>query len=333
MSVDTEPTISWKTTWTILRQAFNQWMQDGAFSLAAALAFYAAISLAPLVTISLSFASMFYGEEALQGELVEQVQTYVGEPGAEVIQNILASASQRGSGLSAWISLGMLLIGSSAVFAQLQYSLNTVWNVTPRPDASWWHTIKIRLISIALVFAIGLLLLAFTIGGAVLSAVANFVTGLSAPGMEFLWQTIVFLIGVAIFTGLFAALYKYLPDAVIGWRDVWVGALATSVLFNLGRLAIGLYLGKSAPGSAYGATGSLVVLLLWLFYSALILFLGAEFAQVYARHCGRRIRPAENAYRTSVVALPVDDDGNPILDRETRKEVKERVECPPEETE
>ncbi|RYD61106.1 MAG: hypothetical protein EOP84_36140, partial [Verrucomicrobiaceae bacterium] len=148
-----------------------------------------------------------------------------------------------------------------------------------------------------------------------------------------LWQGGVFLLGVAVFTVLFAALYKFLPDAVIAWRDVWVGALVTSVLFNIGRLAIGLYLSKSAPGSPYGATGSLVVLLLWIYFSALILFLGAEFAQVYARHFGRRIRPAKHAYRTSVVALPVDDEGHPILTRETRNEVKDRVECPPDCTE
>jgi membrane protein len=319
-----------KTTWTILSQVLRQWQQDGAFALAAALSFYAIISLAPLVTMSLSFASMFYGEEALRGELVVQVKEYVGEPGAEVIQNILANATKRASGFSAWMSLGILLVGASAVFAQLQYSLNTIWNVALRPDSSWWPTIKTRLVSIALVFGIGLLLLVFTIGGAVLSRVADFVTRMPAPGMEFLWQSVAFLVGVAVFTLLFAALYKFLPDALIGWRDVWVGALATSVLFNLGRLAIGLYLGKSAAGSAYGAAGSLIALALWIFYSALILFFGAEFAQVYARHCGRRIRPAKNAYRTSTVALPVDDDGNPILDRETRQEVKERVECPPD---
>ena len=148
--------------------------------------------------------------------------------------------------------------------------------------------------------------------------------------MAFVWQATNFLIGIAVFTVVFAALFKLLPDAIILWRDVWVGAFVTSVLFNLGRLAIGFYLGKTAPGSAYGATGSLVVVLLWIYYSASILFLGAEFTQVFARQLGRGIRPAAHAYRTSTVALPIDEEGNPVLNPQARQEVKARVECPPD---
>ena len=303
-----------KTTWEILRQTFRQWRQDEAFMLAAALAFYAAVSLAPLVTMSLSFASVFYGEEALRGELVTQVRGYTGKSGAEVIQNILASAHRHGSGGPAGLSVGLLLVGASAVFAQLQRAMNRVWNVSPKPGRPWFQLLRVRLLSVALVLGVGALLIAFTAAGALLSGVGNFVTHLPAPGVAMLWQAVNFLLGVTVFTGLFAALFKLLPDAIIRWRDVWVGALATALLFNVGRLGIGFYLGRYAPGSAYGATGSLVVLLLWLYFSALILFLGAELTQVLARRLGTRIRPAEHAHRVSVRALPVDDDGNPILE-------------------
>ena len=320
-----------KAAWQTVSQALKQWQQDKAFVLAASLAFYSAISLAPLLTMSLSFASIFYRQDtALREQLVAQLGYYIGTAGADVAEAILSNASERGSGVSALFSIVMLLVGASAVFAQLQMSLNAVWNVAPKPKRPWAHTLKVRLVSVALVLGIGALLLAFTVAGAVLAGVSDFVTGFSAPGVELLWQLVNFLVGVAAFALLFAALFKFLPDAIIRWRDVWLGALITSVLFNLGRLAIGLYLGKAAPGSAYGAAGSLVALLLWLYYSALILFLGAELTQVLARRFGRRIRPAAYAYRTSTLALPVDDDGNPILHREAREEVKERVEGPPE---
>lgn len=229
-----------KAAWDIIRQALRQWQQDGAFVLAAALAFYTAISLAPLVTMSLSFASVFYGEEALRGELVTQVERFTGAAGAEVIQAILANARAQGTGVSQIFSIVMLLVGASAVFAQLQTALNTVWNVAPEPDRPWTHSVRVRLVSVALVLGIGVLLLAFTLAGAVLSGVAGYVTSLAAPGVELLWQGVNFVLGLAVFSLLFAALFKFLPDAVIRWRDVWLGALITSTLFNLGRLAIGI---------------------------------------------------------------------------------------------
>lgn len=319
------PRITMKTVWEILRKTFGQCRDDGALVQAAALAFYAAISLAPMVTIILAFASLFYGEVALRGELVAQVKRYVGPSGAEVIQDILVNARRSGSDRFTIVSVGILLAGSSAVFARLQKALNTVWNVAPKPHRRWQHTLKARLVSVALVLGIGMLLLAFTLAGVVLSGVANFVTRLSIPGAQTLWQSVNFLLGVAACTGLFALLLKFLPDAVIRWRDVWLGALATSTLFNVGRLGIGFYLGRFAPGSAYGTAGSLFAVLLWLFYSAVILLFGAELTQVLARRFGTRIRPAAHAHRTSTLALPVDDDGNPLLPEEARAAVRERV--------
>lgn len=298
-----------KTAWEIIRAAARQWQEDRSLMLGAALAFYVAVSLAPLVTISLALASAAYGEEALQGHLVWQVQRYVGPAGAEVIQEILANTRERRWGWAPAFSFLTLLLGASASFVQLQRALNAVWNVEPSPGRPWRHTVRARLMAVLLVAATGVLLILFTLGGAVLSAVAGFVYGLSAPWVETFWQGLNFLLGVLVFTGIFGALFKVLPDAVIRWRDLWAGALFTSVLFNGGRLLVGLYLGKWAPGSAYGSAGSLVAVLLWLYFSALILLLGAEFTQVYARRLGARIRPVRHARRVRLVPVEVDEEG------------------------
>lgn len=309
-----------RTFWTVAKQSVRQWLADDAFSLAAALSFYTVISLAPLVTLSLAVASLFYGERAVRGQLVEQIEHVVGEPGAEVIQGILAHAHAMRPGLMGLVSVVILLVGASFVFVQLQRSLNAVWNVAPRPDLTWRYTLKGRLLSMLLVLCLGLLLLLVTIAATAL----EYVTAL-VPAVGIVWHGVNFLAGIALVTLLFAALFKLLPDAVVAWRDVWVGALVTALLFEIGRHALAVYLGRSAPGSAYGASGSLVALLLWIYYSALIILLGAEFAQVYARRFGHRIRPSVHAYRTTHIRLPVDDEGRPQLDENLRKLIREHV--------
>jgi membrane protein len=318
-----------KTLWSILKQAFQQLQEHRAFELAAALAFYSAISLAPLITVILSVATFFYGAEAVRGELMHQVEYLLGSQGAEVVQTILANAKQTGSGLFGIIGLVTLLVSASAVFIQLQSALNTIWEVAPRPDLSWKYTIRLRLVSMALVAGAGIFLILLVILSAVLAAVAKFIAEVT-PSLQSLLGLVDFIVSIGVLTFLFAMIFKILPDAVIRWKDVWLGALTTAILFALGKLAISLYLGKSAPGSAYGAAGSLIALLLWIYYSALILFFGAELTQVYARRIGERIQPAPHAQRVSTMALPVDDDGNPILRREEREEVKQPVKGPPE---
>jgi membrane protein len=189
---------------------------------------------------------------------------------------------------------------------------------------SFWYTVKLRLLSMGLVLSVGFVLLITMVLSAVLSAVQDFVADLS-PAAGALWQSGDFVVGVVVAALLFAAVFKLLPDAKIAWKDVWVGAFITSLLFNFGRLAIGYYLGKTAAGSAYGATGSLITLLLWIYYSSLVMLLGAEIAQVYARRFGKRIMPARHAYRISSMRLPVDEDGNPTISAAERGEVKEHV--------
>jgi membrane protein len=313
-----------KTLWSILKQAVRQLQEDRAFELAAGLAFYSVISLAPLITVILSVATFFYGAEAVRGELMHQVEYLLGSQGAELVQTILANAKQGGSGIFGIVGLVMLLISASAVFIQLQSALNTIWQVAPRPDLSWGYTIRLRLVSMALVVGAGMFLILLVILSAVLAAVAAFITKV-APSVQSLWGLVDLVFSIGVLTFLFAMIFKILPDAVIRWKDVWPGAFTTAILFALGKLAISLYLGKSAPGSAYGAAGSVIALLLWVYYSAVILFFGAELTQVYAGRFGTRIQPAPHAYRVSSIALPVDEDGNPILRGEKREEVKQRV--------
>jgi membrane protein len=291
-----------RTFWKLTTETIREAQADGVFMLAAALAFYTTISLAPLVTLSLAAASVFYGEQALRGEIVQQIESLIGPAGAQVIQDILAHARKSQAGIAGIVSLAMLLFGASAVFLQLQQALNTVWNVALRPKLPWTHTLKIRAVSMAVTLGVGFLLLAATLARAIVDAAAKVVPQLDAAA-----SLAGLPIEAAVVAVVFAALFKLLPDAVILWRDAWIGGAATAALFEIGRFALGIYLDKAAPGSSYGASGALVALLLWIYYSALIVLIGAEFSQVYAKQCGTPIRPSAHAYRL--------DEGDPAAVR------------------
>lgn len=281
---------------SILKQSASEFSKDRAMELGAALSFYAVISLAPLVTVVLGIAGMVMGDEAARGGLVHQIEGMVGKKGAEAIQGILGSQTEEQSGIMALVSGVVLLIGASAVFVQLQSALNVIWNVQQKPSLGILYTIKLRLLSMGLVVSIGFLLLVSLVVSTGLAALGNFLSGL-APGMEVLWLVVNFVVALAVVTALFAALFKVLPDAEISWHDVWIGAFVTALLFTIGKFGIGLYLGNSSTASAYGAAGSMIILLLWIYYSSLILFFGAEFTQVYARTLGSRIVPSDHAVR------------------------------------
>jgi membrane protein len=265
---------------------------DGAFMLAAALSFYTAISLAPLVTLSIAAASVFYGEQALRGEIVQQIESLVGPSGAQVIQDILIHARKSQAGIAGIVSLAILLFGASAIFLQLQQALNTVWDVALRPKLPWTHTLKVRGLAMAVALGVGFLLLAATMARAGVDAAAKLM-----PQLDTVVTWTALPLEAVVVALVFTALFKFLPDAVILWRDAWIGGIVTAVLFEIGRFGLGIYFDKAAPGSTYGASGALVVLLLWIYYSALILLLGAEFSQTYARHCGTPICPSAHAYR------------------------------------
>jgi membrane protein len=280
----------------VFKQAAADWSEDKASRLAAALAYYTIFSIAPLLLIAIAVAGMVFGEEAARGQIVGQIQELIGPQGAEAIQGMIANAGQnKGQGtVATLIGIALLLFGASGVFAALQDSLNTIWEVAPKPDQGIWATIRTRFLSFGMVLGIGFLLLVSLLLSAALTGAAKMVSGYIANN-EALLQVLNLGVSFVVITLLFAALYKYLPDAKIRWKDVWIGAIVTSLLFGLGKYLIGLYLGHSSTSSTFGAAGSLVVLLIWVYYSAQIFFFGAEFTQAYANRYGTRVQPSDHA--------------------------------------
>ncbi len=284
-----------KTAFRLLKETFDEWSEDKAPRLAAALAYYTAFSIAPLLVIIIAVAGLAFGQEAARGQIVSQVQGAIGQESAQVLEEIIANAYQPDVGIFATIiGIVTLVLGAAGFFGQLQDALNTIWEVAPKPGQSILAMIRQRFISFTMVLGIGFLLLVSLVLSTALSAASNFVNGF-LPQTEFIAQLINFVISFGAITLLFAMIYKILPDVEIAWRDVWVGAAMTALLFTIGRFLLSLYLGNTGTSSAYGAAGSFVVLLLWIYYSAQILLFGAEFTQVYARHYGSRIRPARDA--------------------------------------
>ncbi|AFZ18339.1 YihY/virulence factor BrkB family protein [Allocoleopsis franciscana] len=281
----------------LLKETFKEWQEDKASRLAAALAYYTAFSIAPLLIIAIAIAALVFGEEAARGGIEDQLRGLIGQQGAEAIEEMIKNSSKPAEGtIATIISVGFLLFGASGVFAQLQDSLNTIWEVAPKPGRGVMGFIKDRFLSFSMVLGIGFLLLVSLVLSAVLAGLNNILGGMM-PGLSFLWEILNFLISFGVITLLFALIYRVLPDAKIAWGDVWFGAIITALLFTIGKTLIGLYLGNSSVGSTYGAAGSFVVLLLWVNYSAQILFFGAELTQVYANKYGSHIVPTENAVR------------------------------------
>ena len=293
--------MSLKQIWRLLKETFKEWNEDKASRLAAALSYYTVFSLAPLLIITIAIAGAVFGDDAARGEIVRQIQGLVGKDGAEVIQTALENAQRPDTrNLASIISIGILLFGASNVFAQIQDALNTIWEVQPKPGRSLVQTLRKRFLSFAMVGGVGFLLLVSLIVNTGLAAMVNYFSNL-VPGVDWIWQIANFAISFGVITFLFAIIYKFMPDVKINWSDVWVGSAITSLLFVIGKSLLGLYLGNGSFGSAYGAAGSLVVVLAWINYAAQIIFFGAEFTQVYASKYGSRIVPDENAMRVPEV--------------------------------
>ncbi|PSB27340.1 YihY/virulence factor BrkB family protein [Chlorogloea sp. CCALA 695] len=285
-----------KTIFTLLKETVDEWNKDKASRLAAALAYYTVFSLSPLLIIAIAIAGAIFGEEAARGEIVGQIQGLVGKDGAEFIQTAIESAAKptEGGGFASAISVVVLLFGASGVFSQLQDALNTIWEVQPDPKAGAGGFIRARFLAFSMVLGIGFLLLVSLLLSAGLSGVIGYL-GHLFPVLASLLQVANFVLGFIVTTVLFGLIYKFLPDVKITWSDVLIGAAMTSLLFSIGRYGLGLYLGNSSFGSTYGAAGSLVIILAWVYYAAQILFFGAEFTQVYARRYGSQIVPDKNA--------------------------------------
>lgn len=284
-----------KEAWAVLATAGSDWVEDKASRLGAALAFYSILSLAPLLVISIAVAAMFFDEAAARGELVTQMRGTVGTEGAKAIEAMLDNADKPKTGsMAAILGVITLLFGASGVFGQLQDAMNTIWEVKPKEGRGIWGMIQDRFLSLAMVFGTGFLLLISLVLSAGISGAGGYL-GNIWPGFEAFWHFAHGIVSFLIITLLFALIFKFLPDAQVSWRDVWVGAALTAALFTIGKLLIGLYLGKSAMSSAYGAAGSFVILVVWIYYSAQILFFGAEITQVFAKRYGTKIVPKPGA--------------------------------------
>jgi membrane protein len=275
-------------SWPLVKAALDAWRADFASSMGAALAYYTVFSIAPLLVIVIAIAALAFGHSTAQEQIMSQARDLVGAQGAAALESMLANARKPGEGIVASVlSIIALVFGAIGVFNELENDLNRIWKVPPERRSGVWGLLRDRLLSFGMVIAIGFLLLVSLVLSAALAAWGNYWSGLFV-GVETMLHAANFLVSFLVITALFAIMYKFLPQTPIDWRDVWIGAAVTALLFSVGKLLIGLYLGKSSVASSYGAAGSLVILLLWVYYSAQIFLLGAEFTKVYAEHRGRR---------------------------------------------
>ncbi len=304
----------------LLKESYSEWSDDKASRLAAALAYYTAFSLAPLLVIAVAIAGFFFKRSNAQDQLVSQIKGVVGPQAGDIISTMINNGStQSGNIIATIIGIITLLIGATGVFVQLQDSLNTIWEVKLDPDLGIKGTVKQRASSLVMVLAVGFLLLVSLVISTAISGFTGFVTGSTGGGQNILTTVVVWIINFVVAFGvttlLFAAIFKYVPDVEIQWGDVWVGALFTALLFSIGRFALSYYLGRGSFGSTYGAAASLVILLAWIYYSSLILFFGAEFTQVYARKHGSQLEPSSDA-----VPVTEDERANQGMTRDSGSE-------------
>lgn len=279
----------------LLRETFKEWQEDNASRIAAALAYYAVFSISPLLVIAIAIAGTFFGQDAAQAQIAQKITDLVGEDGVQPVLMALNNMNQpKIKGVASLISIGVLLIGASGFFAQLQDALNTVWKVKPQPGQGISIFIRKRISSFLMVLAMGFLLILSLVLSAVVGALSKYKVD-SLPGSAILWENLDLIISLGLMTFIFGLMFKYVPDAKIVWKDVFVGSVITAVLFLFGKFLLGVYLSKGSLGSAYGAAGSLIVLLAWIYYSAQIILLGAEFTQVYTRMYGSKIRPSKHS--------------------------------------
>jgi membrane protein len=275
--------------WSMIRESVSAWIDDFAPSMGAAIAYYTIFSIAPMLVIIIAIAGFFYGHEAASGQLYAEIANLVGDNGAKAIQGMVESASSRSGGIVATvIGVAVLLIGATSVFGELQTDLDRIWKAPAAAQSEGlWGMVRSRLLSLGLVVSIGFVLMVSLVVSAALVALGTW-WGDVFGELGWLLQLVNFVVSLAVITVGFALMYKILPRVRISWQDVWIGAFVTAVLFVIGKTLVGLYLGKSGIASAFGAAGSLAVLLVWVYYSAQIFLLGAEFTGVYAHRFGSR---------------------------------------------
>jgi len=277
-----------KALWPLARQAATSWVDDYAPSMGAALAYYTLFSIAPLLLIVISIAGLAFGDDAARGQIFVELRGFMGEDGAAAVQGLLKSVNEPKKGVIG-VSVGIiaLIVGATTVFGELQSALDRIWRAPVSAKSGVWKLLRTRLLSFGMVLCIGFLLIVSLLASAAISALGKWWAPV-VGGWEVLAQVINFVLGFALVTVVFAMIYKIMPRVRIQWRDVWVGAAVTSLLFAIGKFLIGLYIGKSSFSSGFGAAGSLAVLLVWMYYSAQIFLLGAEFTWVYSHVHGSR---------------------------------------------
>lgn len=302
----------------LLKETFSQWNEREPFNNSIIIAYYTIFSLPGLLVIIINIAGYFFGEEAVTKQLTGQIGGIVGGNTAKDVQQIVANATRSdGTVLSTILSIATLLFGATGVFYQLQQILNKMWEVKPKPKQVFLKLVKDRVFSFGLILVVGFLLLVSLVLSAALTAVSDWVRSHVAESLVIIFKVLDIVLSVGVITLLFAAIFKFLPDAKIQWRDVWTGAVLTAVLFVIAKFLLGLYFGHSDPGSTYGAAGSIILIMLWVSYAGLILLFGAEFTQVYARRHGRNIRPTEVA-----VSTEGQTDNGAIVNKKTEAETK-----------
>jgi membrane protein len=298
---------------SLFRKTAQEWIQDKCPQLGAALAYYTIFSLAPMVLVLLAVFGLIYGgSEQAREKVTDQLRYFLDPSGVKVFQDIAANASEpKGGILAAAFGIIIALFGASGVFGQLQDALNTIWGVKPKPGGGIWGFLRARFLSFAMVGGVCFLLLVSLTVESVLRGLNTYLESM-LPGGHFLALAIFFVFDLTVIILLFAMIFRYLPDVKIGWRDVWLGAALTAVLFAIGKFILGLYLGSGAAGSAYGAASSLITLLLWIFYSAQILLFGAEFTQVYSNTYGSQVKPQEHAIMVErrEIEVPTNGEGD-----------------------
>jgi membrane protein len=288
----------------ILKESFKGFSEYKVPKLSASLAYYTVFSLGPLLIVIIFLCSIFLGRESVEGTIYTQIQGFVGDDAAKQIQDIIKNASITGKGtVAATIGIITLLIGATTVFGEIQDSINDIWGLKPKPKQGWLKLIKNRLLSFGIIGSLGFLLLVSLAITALVEGLSNRLKDVFPDVTVVVFYIINLILTLGVTTLLFATIFKVLPDAKIRWRDVWAGAITTSVLFMLGKFAISFYISKSEVGSTYGAAGSLVVLLVWIYYSSIILYFGAVFTKSYAVKYGEAIKPNDYAVVTKKVEV------------------------------
>ncbi|TWW01804.1 YihY/virulence factor BrkB family protein [Chitinophaga pinensis] len=299
------------TYWQILKQTVNDFMDDKVLKLSAALSYYTIFSIAPMLIVIITLCDVFLGKEAIEGSVYGQINDMVGNEAALQIQQMIKNAALSGdSTVATVIGIVTLIIGATSVFGEIQDSINFIWQLKAKPKNGLLKMLLNRLLSFSMVVSLGFILM--------VSLAMNGIIELFSRQLAILFpqvtMVLVYIINLAltflIISFLFAIIFKVLPDAKVRWKHVIVGAVTTAILFMIGKFAIGMYLGSSKVGTAYGAAGSIVIILLWVYYSAIILYFGAEFTQVYVQHFGGKIRP--NEYAVYVKEVPVETDELPV---------------------